>query len=209
MECDIEPPNDTPSYPDTDVSHDHYHYTLPDLRDKIVNQLLQYPFWAKLGSASSDDAHNDFAMRAITFWSENHVLMHLSSAYLFFNYMKTKRPNDKRFPTCHINKYFTYEYFEQMLKLYLEVHCHDDTSNFGEIYELNSVTYWKYTIHALLNLIDFAPDADIRRWSTNIMNSIVKFLMLLADPTHGIHCLGGKNLIYLFNNLNRHNVVST
>ena len=183
---------------DTDASTNaHHRYSLSVLKDKIVYKLSKYPFWAKPWSSPKkhNDNNADFAMRAITFWSENHVLMHLSSAYLFFQYMHTQRSTDKTFKDSHIRKYFSFEFFEQMLSMYLEVHCPDESSDYGEIYELNSVSYWKYTIFALLNLIDFAPEnSNIVTWSKKIMNSIVKHLMILSDPTHGIHCFGGKLL---------------
>ncbi len=147
-------------------------------------------------------------MEGITFWSENHLLMHLGSAYLFYHYLRKEKLAE-----LHANWDNRTDIDESvfaadvdfvskvgiskitlLLKLYLEAHCFDVTDNngFAYIFELNSVTYYQYTVYALMNLFDFAPDVEIRQWSKQMLDAIVKYIMIMADPTNGLHSLAGQ-----------------
>ncbi len=180
-------------------------FTYADLKARSIEAFKKYPFWPSLPKTPKDNP-----MEGITFWSENHLLMHLGSAYLFYHYLKKEKlaelhangddrtDIDKSEFAGDVNfvgdDQIGIDKITLLLKIYLHLHCVDVTANngFAYIFELNSVTYYKYTVYALMNLFDFAPDAEIRQWSKQMLDAIVKYIMIMADPTNGLHSLAGK-----------------
>jgi hypothetical protein len=139
------------------------------IREKIENALIVFPFWPHTDNTNVrncgmrfkiDCVHDD----EITFWSENHALMLLSSAHLFRQYIYTYRPailERKPTPTCLITELETV-----LLMQYLKVHASFE----GGVYEVMSHVYLPYTISALLNLIDFSEVSEIENQALGIDN---------------------------------------
>ena len=165
--------------------------TLAEFKAEAIKILRTYPFWPSIPNNPSHLTDDDYCMQAITFWSENHVFMHLSGAYLFYHYLKdtVKIPETE---LCEVKylKRVGIEKITKLLRLYLEAHCNTG-GEFAYIYELNSVTYSKYTIYVMMNLFDFAPDQDIKDHARRILDTYVKHLLALADCTYGLNCLAG------------------
>jgi hypothetical protein len=162
--------------------------TLPDINlwtKKLFDRLFEFQFWPIYGERNE-------RMKKITFWSENHLLMTLSNAYLLENYLQ-------KFPTLHDRESSMMDQLRaanvsKLLEVYLAVHTDSD---FEGIYEVNSIVYLPYSIYALLNLIDFAEkNSEIKQMSEKLLDTIVRQLMLCTDPLHGIANLVGKDHNY-------------
>ena len=192
-----------PSYTKSSDDTNAFKNNHTELKSKASAAIKHYPFWPSLPNTVEDNT-----MEGITFWSENHLLMHLGSAYLFYHYLRNEKlaelhaNGDNRTDIDESEFAADVDFVSKvgiskitlLLKLYLEAHCFDVTDNngFAYIFELNSVTYYQYTVYALMNLFDFAPDVEIRQWSKQMLDAIVKYIMIMADPTNGLHSLAGK-----------------
>ncbi len=192
-----------PSYTKSSDDTNAFKNNHTELKSKASAAIKHYPFWPSLPNTVEDNT-----MEGITFWSENHLLMHLGSAYLFYHYLRKEKlaelhaNGDNRTDIDESVFAADVDFVSKvgiskitlLLKLYLEAHCFDVTDNngFAYIFELNSVTYYQYTVYALMNLFDFAPDVEIRQWSKQMLDAIVKYIMIMADPTNGLHSLAGQ-----------------
>lgn len=112
--------------------------------------MSKFPFWP---ISSKEEFKSTFG-----FWSENHTFMLLSSAHLF----------QQRFPQSDYDGIESKETF--LLRSYLRAHC---SPSFHGVYEVFSQVYLPYTLGALLNLIDFSGDAEIRALSIELANVII------------------------------------
>ena len=61
-----------------------YIMTLAEFKTNAISTLKAYPFWPSIPKDPLNLTDDDYCMQAITFWSENHIFMHLSAAYLFY-----------------------------------------------------------------------------------------------------------------------------
>ena len=168
-------------------------YSLSTFQRHIVHILQKYPFWP------TRDHHK---FRAITFWTENHLLMSLSSAYLFYHYLLREEREGRIDLFCIDVDLSLLSHVDSLLRLYLEAHICDAERNpmgLGYLYELNSVTCLKYSLTALLNLIDFAPEQDsltIRAWAGTLVYTIVYRLCQVTDPLSGVCALSVAGRFY-------------
>lgn len=114
------------------------------------------------------------------FWSENHILMLLSSFHLYNQFIEEVQNKDagegstQRIAANHRD---STEF--KLLRRYLRVHV-----EMGGMYECLSHVYLPYSMSALLNLIDFSSDAEIVADATTITDNIVSHL-LLTTPLSG------------------------
>jgi hypothetical protein len=151
----------------TNAEFQNYHF-------RIDQVLCDCPFWP------SDASDNRFdSMRRIIFWSENHIFMFLSSAVLY-----RQRCRDLDLP-CMVG-----EKEENMLLTYLEVHV-----AFGGVYEVLSHVYLPYTFSALLNLFDFSESEHIRSQADNLLNLILRQI-LLGTNSDGVCTLTASSRTY-------------
>ena len=120
----------------------------------------------------------------IVFWSENHIFMLLSSAYLLRQYLYETNQ-------AHLLLTVT-DREEQLLLSYLSTHV-----QFGGVYEVLSHVYLPYTISSLLNLIDFAPaGCVIQQHAHTLLHRIVYQILLCTTASNGICCLTASNRAY-------------
>lgn len=145
-------------------------------RDGVGRILQNFSFWT--GKAKDDSRRR--AMEHTIFWSENHIFMYLSSAYLFHQYLSTgtstsNQPNTNTCPTL-ASSCVNHHDCNQLL-IYLESHTHP---KFQGVYEVLSCTYLPWTICALLNLYDYARDENVRHHAKLILDNIVTTFCLVA-----------------------------
>jgi len=133
---------------------------------RMVSVLSAFPYWSHEKTPSD-----------VVFWSENHIMMMLSSAHLMRQYICIH-------DTSNSNKTISQQGMmeEKLLRLYLE-----GKKKFG-LYECLSHVYLPYTISSLLNLYDFSIDRYIQSLASDILNIIVKQI-LLCTTTEGIATL--------------------
>ena len=118
----------------------------------LVPALNSIPYWVN----NYDTVRN--------FWSENHLIMWMSSDWLMHE--KYGRPIDPN--------------LEDRLVHYLEL-----KNQFG-FYEFNSSTYAPYTLSGLLNLADFASDTLIKSLATSAAERLLKEEILLLTNDQGV-----------------------
>lgn len=122
----------------------------------IKSKLTDFSFWPTSKSRMKD----------VIFWSENHIFMYLSSAYLVFQEFGKEcgaTAQDK-----------------QHLLAYLNGHCHEE---FSGVYEVLSVTYLPFTLCSLFNLYDFAEDPQVKAQSLFLINKIVCSFALVTNDS--------------------------
>jgi len=129
---------------------------------KIISCLEKYPFWP-----DGKNTKNEF--KKTVFWSENHVLMLLSSAFLFRQYAMK---NNLEFRVRDLEI--------ELLKTYLRVHV-----LFGGLYEALSHCYLPYTLSSLLNLYDFSDDLEIKENAGIVIKIICKQILLSTNILDG------------------------
>jgi hypothetical protein len=141
------------------------------LYDNMYKAIEAYPFWPP-----KKEFHDKDVSRII-FWSENHLLMTLSSAYLFLQLQARTAKGDTsfEFENCLECK---------LLLKYLEIHCHPLFES--GIYEVNSHVYLPFSMNSLWNLYDFAENPVVKERAECILNRIVYLLMLGVDPATGV-----------------------
>lgn len=105
------------------------------------------------------------------YWSENHITMWLSSAWL----LKEKYGIDN----------------DPELRKKL-IHCLDLKNNYG-YYEFFSSVYFPYTLSGLLNLVDFAEDPEIKQKAILATNRLLKEVLLLVNDKGGFFPAAGRN----------------
>lgn len=143
------------------------------LQNRTISALEGFPFLPKEGQQIMDE---------IVFWSENHLFMTLTSAYLF--YQRMEMTNGVLREADWESKYLEC----RLLRKYLEIHLHE---SFNGVYEVNSHVYLPFTLNALLNLYDFAVDSGIKNQANRLIDRIVELLALATDPSSGIINLSG------------------
>ena len=131
----------------------------------IEKELSSYPFWP-----NQRDTINDFD--DTVFWSENHLLMLLSSAHLYQQHAGSKNL------TCRVSNREI-----DILKSYLHAHC-----SFEGFYESLSHCYLPYTLSSLFNLFDYSNDIEIKNYSEYLINIAIDKL-ILCTTNQGIATL--------------------
>lgn len=173
-------------------------WSLSDAAAEIQTALSRFHFWPESGKNSQKVGET---LRNTIFWSENHLLMTLSSAYLY----EQRRLNDplelQKMRTTHL------------LLTYLKAHCSpafgcvgfkSDGSLGGGFYEALAHTYLPYSMSALLNLYDFAEDEEVRVMSAQLLHCIAFQLLLVTvivpstDGDLAIASLSGRSISLLF-----------
>ncbi len=109
-------------------------------------------------------------MKNVCFWSENHILMLLSTHHL---YQQWKRHHGAG-ASGTID-----ELEERLLLLYLKAHAEHG------MYEALSHVYLPYSLCAAVNLIDYSLNAEIRMYATQIANHISEQILLGCNH-HGV-----------------------
>jgi hypothetical protein len=160
--------------------------SLKDARKEILARFNNYLFWPKEG--------RNWEFRGVTFWSENHMFLYLSNAYLynqhknlFPNYDSknmAQAPRDKELVTNELATLAS----TIVLEMYLKGHCHE---LFNGVYEVNAPSYVHFTTAALLNLYDYAIDKSIRESAKKLLDRIVYFMMLTTDTKNGVFSITG------------------
>lgn len=134
----------------------------------ILSAFEGFPFWPTEGVQNMDN---------IVFWSENHLFMTLSAAYLYHQFRHKKHSD-------HVDDAWESQYIEcRLLHKYLELHLHRD---FNGVFEANSHVYLPFTIIALLNLIDFAKNEALQSKAWRLVDRIVQLVVLNYDPYRGV-----------------------
>jgi hypothetical protein len=166
------------------AASDKTNYSLKDAREEILRRFNKYQFWP-------DEGKMNWKFRGVTFWSENHMFLYLSNAYLYHQHQKLFPNGDMTSANSDTNKIM--EQLNEMpstsvLKTYLNGHCHE---LFNGVYEVNAPSYVHYTTAALLNLYDYAIDASIRESAKKVLDRIVYFMMLTTDTKNGVFSITG------------------
>lgn len=105
------------------------------------------------------------------YWSENHAIMWMS---------------------CHWLLYERYGFaIDQNLRNRL-VHFLNLKVNYG-FYEFFSTTYASYTLSGLLNLADFAADAEIKNLATKVAQKLLIEMLALTNDQGAIYTAAGRN----------------
>ncbi len=104
------------------------------------------------------------------YWSENHLIMWLSTGYL----LKQRQG----WEMDHL--------LEDRLRHWLDLKI-----EYG-FYEWNAPTYWAFTLSALLNLADFAEDADIRNQAETVANRLLEEMLRLTNDRGVFFAVAGR-----------------
>jgi len=105
------------------------------------------------------------------YWSENHMIQWMSSDWLLHErYGKAIDPH-----------------LDNRLRHYLRLKV-----NFG-FYEFFSSTYAPYSLSGLINLADFAQDAEIKQLSTQACQRLLKDLLILTNDKGVFYPVAGRN----------------
>jgi len=130
-----------------------------EVKDMINEVLIDFPFWlSKWNDGDSD----------LVYWSENHMICHISSSYLYCQYQGGVCDEED----------LLFHYLETKLK-------------FG-FYEALSPVYLPITLSALLNLVEFSQDDQIQRMSHELVDKIFTDLCYFSLPRNGslLSCAG-------------------
>ena len=165
--------------------------SLATARSTILESFKHFQFWPELKGPKK--------MSKVTFWSENHILMYLSSCYLYKQHVRLfpdgdmhkdrGSDDDKKIARKIVVEELHNEETSDILIKYLKAHCHEEFNGF---YEVNSPAYVHYTTAALLNLYDFTIDQEVRDMAEKMLNRIAYLLMLVTDPNTSICVFSGK-----------------
>jgi hypothetical protein len=161
--------------------------------EHIENAMMNFPFWPHTGTPYPD---------SIVFWSENHIFMLLSSAHLFRRHIFNRQcdlwqerreresAGDLNATECDClderrkrlsSSMFVSDLEERLLTVYLKAHV-----RMGGMYEVLSHTYLPYSLSAMMNLVDFSPNREIRDLAQRVSNIIVRQLLLCTtDEGYG------------------------
>ena len=140
--------------PESDKSH---------VIDVINEALSSAPCWP-----SNTNSQNK--MKNVCFWSENHILMLLSTHHLYQQWKRHHGAGDAG---------STDELEERILLLYLRAHAEHG------MYEALSHVYLPYSLCAAVNLIDYSLNAEIRMYASEIANHISEQILLGCNH-HGV-----------------------
>ena len=126
---------------------------------QIVPELNSVPYWINY----SDTVRG--------FWSENHMIMWMSSDWIMHEY--TGRPIDAS--------------LEQRLKHYLNLKI-----DYG-FYEYFSSTYAPYALSGIINLADFAENVEIKNLATLASKRLLKDLLMMTNNQGVFYPVAGRN----------------
>jgi hypothetical protein len=146
---------------------------------QIKEAFQAFPFWPTEGVRNMDK---------IVFWSENHLFMTLSAAYLYFQDVSS---GSSQWELAHKEC--------KLLRDYLEFHL-----KFKGVFEVNSHVYLPFTLTALLNLYDFARNFEVKQMAKEMIDLIVHLLMLNTDPHLGVANLTASARAFLRTRLRNH-----
>ena len=164
-----------------------------EIIQRILQVLKKFPFWP------ARRENRCVSSAKIVFWSENHLFMTLSCAYLFYQYQEKQRRKkvsggeiggtllEQKFPDFELDNIECL-----LLKQYLNAHTH---LLFKGVYEINSHGYLHFSFAALLNLFDFADNTEVKSKAAEILESLTIQAMLGTDPLHGIPSFSGNRSI--------------
>lgn len=127
--------------------------------DYILSAIQDVPMWLTPNETTR------------VYWSENHITMWLSSAWLLKE--KYNIDNDR----------------ELRKKL---IHCLDLKLNYG-FYEFFSSVYFPYTLSGLLNLVDFSQDEEIKQKATLATHRLLKDVLQLVNNKGVFFPAAGRN----------------
>lgn len=105
------------------------------------------------------------------YWSENHMIMWMSSDWLLHE--KYGKEIDST--------------LEKRLRHYLKI-----KNQYG-FYEFFSTTYAPFCLAGLLNLADFAQDAEIKNLATTASQRVLKEILLLTNDQGSLYPVAGRN----------------
>ena len=126
---------------------------------EMIPVLNSVPYWINYGDTVRG------------FWSENHMIMWMSSDWIMHEY--TGRPADAT--------------LEQRLKHYLNLKI-----DYG-FYEYFSSTYAPYCLSGLLNLADFAQDQEIKSLAIAASKRLMKDLLMMTNDQGVFYPVAGRN----------------
>jgi len=137
-----------------------FYFTNGEYESKLLPAIDTIPLWLT----------PDEKLRV--YWSENHIIMWLSSAYLLRQkYGWTNVPED----------------LDKMLNQWLDLKI-----QYG-FYEFYSSVYFPFTLSGVLNLVDFAEDPVIRNKATLVANRMLKELLLCVNDQGVFYPAAGRN----------------
>lgn len=139
--------------------------------DKILDLMGQYNMWL----TSGEDRY--------TYWSENHMIMWMSTDWLLHESYSWNSDADLR----------------QRLVRYLELKI-----DYG-FYEFNSSTYFPYTLSGLLNLADFAVDSEIKSLATQAALKLLNSVSELVSDEGIFLPAAGRNYVGKYRISRNHN----
>lgn len=131
---------------------------------ELVDDYIGCAFWP-------NDTNNNISKSE--FWSENHILLYLSSAVLF-----KQRCDSIGIPSGHVS-----DNEVNILKDYLAGHISMCGEGGAGVYEVLSGTYLPHTMKALLNLYDFSTDPVIKDHSNQILCAIARQFLLVTNAS--------------------------
>jgi hypothetical protein len=175
-------------------------YLLPEnsperknFQDRLTTVWKDTDFWIKPNETKQ------------CFWSENHMICYLSTAFLWSQVGGTVQPVDK-------------VTIENILRKYLTVKI-----KYG-YYEAFSQVYNMYTFSAILNIYDFTPEnSEWRLLAKQCMDKLVREFLSITNSTGGVYCSAGRTynsfktdnsnlnfnkFLYLYTNLNKESGLS-
>jgi hypothetical protein len=137
---------------------------------------------------------------SIVFWSENHILMLLSSSYLYrqwrFQNIETSRTDTvSHLPYIPTTTAAVLEL--KLLKVYL------DTRATHGMFEVLSHVYLPHSLSALFNLYDFAEDPEIKQYAYQVIGRIIQQLLFCTTDT-GVATLSASCRSFLRTRLRTH-----
>lgn len=176
----------------TSVGHSAECERRENIISRIQTSLSKFPWWPAKGTGNDNKD-----IEKVCFWSENHIMMLLSSSHLFLQHAmechnRTLKEQDLESsasttnegvqffsftkPLCSANKWQ-----EKLLRHYI-----DSKIQQGGLFETLSHVYLPYTLSALMNLIDFSDCETLRMPARKLADLIVRQLMLVTTPGNGI-----------------------
>jgi hypothetical protein len=173
---------------------------IQDSKNRIVNTLQSFPFWPK------DSTYRNVQFDDIVFWSENHLLMTLSSCFLLRQYVnnpvtRISFPYVGLFESEGVGDDMVDEDANDMegadletrlLQTYLDAHC---LPEFSGMYEAGSAVYLPFSMCALLNIRDFSHVRSLRQRAIRLLHIISHHIALLTPSLLGICNIAGHFLL--------------
>eukprot|EP00924_Labyrinthula_sp_SR-Ha-C_P002737 snap_masked-scaffold_13-processed-gene-5.27-mRNA-1 protein AED:1.00 eAED:1.00 QI:0/0/0/0/1/1/3/0/767 len=147
-----------------------YIYVTDKFQEKLLEEMYKIPFWLTKGEKT---------VRRV-YWSENHILMWTSNAYL----LRQKFGVDATYPEDKTNV--------GRLVMYLQ------SKEKNGFFEFLSPNYMDLTLSALLNLYDFSQNAQIKELANICITILLEEFMLTTNELGLSNTVTGRGK---FNNL--------